>query len=374
MITTSVKVGESLTIGLYFNNNYELPITCNMIIYIGGVCVGNLLSQTPILEKDENIYVTRLSSSETYKMRGYRDIVVVLDDPIGFGNKKIVVGGISFDRLSDDFVSDSKGNLYNILIGMDVSTSTYSGNVEIVNFLKGEKGNQGDIGLTGPIGPIGPKGDKGDSGSSILPDNLVTIDTSALISDGEIMVSAGGKEVTGSGKTMEELIASIPSGETLHSHANKDILDAIQESFTTSLKTAYNSAVTASHTHTVDFLQIVNTIPFVCSDETTDITASTTVPKKRFVFQTAQSFTKIVGELNVAAVGGTFTVDVKKNGTTTFSTLLTFDSGENTTRTASAPFVLATSPLVFGIGDYVEIFVTGIGSVTAGKGLTIYFM
>lgn len=194
------------------------------------------------------------------------------------------------------------------------------------------------------------------------------------IRDGEIIVSAGGKEVTGSGKTMEELIASIPSGETLHSHANKDILDAIQESFTTSLKTAYNSAVTASHTHTVDFLQIVNTIPFVCSDETTDITASTTVPKKRFVFQTAQSFTKIVGELNVAAVGGIFTVDVKKNGTTTFSTLLTFDSGENTTRTASTPFVLATSPLVFGIGDYVEIFVTGIGSVTAGKGLTIYFM
>ena len=212
MITTSVKVGESLTIGLYFNNNYELPITCNMIIYIGGVCVGNLLSQTPILEKDENIYVTRLSSSETYKMRGYRDIIVVLDDPIGFGNKKIVVGGISFDRLSDEFVSDSKGNLYNILIGMDVSTSTYSGNVEIVNFLKGEKGNQGDIGLTGPIGPIGPKGDKGDSGSSILPDNLVTIDTSALISDGEIMISSGGKEISGSGKTMEELIASIPSG------------------------------------------------------------------------------------------------------------------------------------------------------------------
>lgn len=248
MITTSVKVGESLTIGLYFNNNYELPITCNMIIYIGGVCIGNLLSQTPILEKDENIYVTRLSSSETYKMRGYRDIVVVLDDPIGFGNKKIVVGGISFDRLSDEFVSDSKGNLYNILIGMDVSTSTYSGNVEIVNFLKGEKGNQGDIGLTGPIGPIGPKGDKGDPGSSILPDNLVTIDTSALISDGEIMISSGGKKISGSGKKLSDLATSgkgIVSNEKTSTEGLVDTYTITYTDNTTSTYTVTNGTVGA---------------------------------------------------------------------------------------------------------------------------------
>ena len=45
--TTSLKVGESLTIGLYFNNNYQLPTTCNLIVFIGGVCVGNLFTQEP---------------------------------------------------------------------------------------------------------------------------------------------------------------------------------------------------------------------------------------------------------------------------------------------------------------------------------------
>lgn len=186
------------------------------------------------------------------------------------------------------------------------------------------------------------------------------------ITKGEIIVSAGGKEVEGSGKTLENYVEK--DGAKVLSDNN----------FTNILKEAYDSAYTAKHTHTADFLQIVNTIPLICSDKTSDIVASTTVSKNRYVFQTAQSFTKIVGELDLAAVGGTFTVDVKKTtgGVTTsvFSTLLTFNSGEKTTRTATVPFVLATSPISFAVGDAVEVFVTNHGSVTAGKGLTVYMM
>jgi hypothetical protein len=125
---------------------------------------------------------------------------------------------------------------------------------------------------------------------------------------------------------------------------------------------------------TADQLQIINTVPLVCSDEKTDLTTSTTEPKIRFVFQTSQSFTKIVGELNTAAVGGTFTVVAKKNGISFMSTNLTFDSGENTTRTASIPFVFVTPTVSFAVGDYVEVFVTLVGSVTPGRGLKIYLM
>ena len=127
-------------------------------------------------------------------------------------------------------------------------------------------------------------------------------------------------------------------------------------------------------TITADQLQIINTVPLVCSDEKTDLTASTDVPVIRFVFQTAQSFTKIVGELNTAAAGGTFTVVAKKNGVSFLSTPLTFDGGENTTRTASVPFVFTTPTVSFSVGDYVEIFITAIGAVTPGKGLKIYLM
>lgn len=125
---------------------------------------------------------------------------------------------------------------------------------------------------------------------------------------------------------------------------------------------------------TSDQLKILNTIPLICSDETTDITASATVRKNRYVFQTAQSFTNIIGELIVAAAGGKFTVDVKKNNVSVFSTVLTFNSGASTTRTATVPAVLTSTPISFAIGDYVEVFVTGIGSITAGQGLIIYLM
>jgi hypothetical protein len=131
---------------------------------------------------------------------------------------------------------------------------------------------------------------------------------------------------------------------------------------------------TPGTTLTADQLQIINTVPLVCSDEKTDLTASTDEAKIRFVFQTAQSFTKIVGELNTAAAGGTLTVVAKKNGVSFLSTNLTFDSGENTTRTAAVPFVFTTPTVSFAVGDYVEIFVTIIGAVTPGKGLKIYLM
>ena len=131
---------------------------------------------------------------------------------------------------------------------------------------------------------------------------------------------------------------------------------------------------TLGTTLTADQLQIINTVPLVCSDEKTDLTASIDVPVIRFVFQTAQSFTKIVGELNTAAAGGTFTVVAKKNGVSFLSTPLTFDGGENTTRTASVPFVFTTPTVSFSVGDYVEIFITAIGAVIPGKGLKIYLM
>jgi microcystin-dependent protein len=143
----------------------------------------------------------------------------------------------------------------------------------------------------------------------------------------------------------------------------------------TSTYTVTNGANgTPGTTLTAEQLQIINTVPLICSDEKTDLTASTDVPVIRFVFQTAQSFTKIVGELNTAAVGGSLTVVAKKNGVSFLSTNLTFDSGENTTRTAAVPFVFTTPTISFTIGDYVEIFIVTVGSVTKGKGLKIYLM
>lgn len=150
--TTSLKVGESLSIGLYFKDNYQLPTTCNLVVFIGGVCVGNLFTQEPEIERVGIYYTIRLSSQDTSKMRGYRDLIVVLDDPDGFGNKKFIVGGILFDRMTDEFITTSENQGYNMLIGMVVDESIVSGNVELIEAIKGDSaftvwqkqaGNQG---------------------------------------------------------------------------------------------------------------------------------------------------------------------------------------------------------------------------------------
>lgn len=103
------------------------------------------------------------------------------------------------------------------------------------------------------------------------------------------------------------------------------------------------------------------------------MTASGSVSKLHFVFPDSRSLLELFFELNTAAVGGSLTVDVKKNGTSIFSTLLTFDSGETTTRTASVPYVL-TGAISFVKGDYIDVYITNVGSSTAGKGLKGYFI
>lgn len=89
MVTTTVRVGESLTIGFYFKDNYQLSNTNNMIIYIGGVCVGNLRTQEPPLPQNGIYYDVRLSSQEASLMRGYRDVDINIDD-----QKRLVSGKI----------------------------------------------------------------------------------------------------------------------------------------------------------------------------------------------------------------------------------------------------------------------------------------
>lgn len=146
METVNIRAGESLSIGLWFKNDFTLPQTTNMIVYIGGVCVGNLLTQAPAITRSGIYYDIKLSGEETFKMRGYRDLIVIFDDPSSYGVLKNIVGGISFDRLADEYNSASETNGYNIIIGLTVSESEVSYDIDFVEALRGPKGDQGPKG------------------------------------------------------------------------------------------------------------------------------------------------------------------------------------------------------------------------------------
>jgi hypothetical protein len=117
-------------------------------------------------------------------------------------------------------------------------------------------------------------------------------------------------------------------------------------------------------------------IIIACSDETTaGIVLSSSVPKVTFRMPYAFTMTSIKASLNAAqATGATlFTVDVRKNGTSIFSTQMTFDNTELTTLTAVTPAVLTTSPMTFADDDIVTIFAQNntAGNVAAGLKVTM---
>lgn len=107
-------------------------------------------------------------------------------------------------------------------------------------------------------------------------------------------------------------------------------------------------------------------ITVACSDESTALTTGT---KVTFRMAYAFTLTSIKASLTTAQTSGSiFTVDVKKNGTTVFSTLITIDNTEKTTATANTPSVLSTTAL--SDDDEITISITQIGDGTA-KGLKV---
>lgn len=104
---------------------------------------------------------------------------------------------------------------------------------------------------------------------------------------------------------------------------------------------------------------------FACSDETTALTTG-----QKVSFRSSVEFVAI-SEIRISLVtaqtsGVIFTVDVRKNGVSMFTTLLTIDNGEKTSKTANTPAVLSATTI--DDDDEITVHITQIGDGTA-KGL-----
>jgi len=110
-----------------------------------------------------------------------------------------------------------------------------------------------------------------------------------------------------------------------------------------------------------------DTLLIVVGDETTPITVGN--GKASFRIPYACSITQLRGSLGTASSVGTPTVNVKKNGSTILSTLMTFDVNEKTTTTAFAPLVISDSTCADDVEMTIDITVAGTGAA----GLKLYF-
>lgn len=106
------------------------------------------------------------------------------------------------------------------------------------------------------------------------------------------------------------------------------------------------------------------------SDETTAITTGTA--KRTFRFERAFSLTAIHGNLNTVSSSGVVQVDVNRGGVSIFSTELTIDESEKTSRTATTPAVLLAGPIAIAAGDEITVDIVAAG--TGAKGLKLNFL
>jgi hypothetical protein len=104
------------------------------------------------------------------------------------------------------------------------------------------------------------------------------------------------------------------------------------------------------------------------TDETTALSTGTAV----ITFRAPYGFTlsSVRASLTAASTSGLVTVDIKKNGVSIFSTLLTIDANELTSLTAATPFVFASNS--FANDDQITIDITTAG--TNAKGLKVMFI
>ena len=117
-------------------------------------------------------------------------------------------------------------------------------------------------------------------------------------------------------------------------------------------------------------LSSVNSYQFAASDETSDLGADATTSVYTDYIAVPITPTSVMINVNTAPTGAKIIVDIKKNGTSIFSTLISIDTAENTSLTASVPYVLNGTE-AFVQGDKIECFITQVGSTIAGAGLKV---
>lgn len=127
-------------------------------------------------------------------------------------------------------------------------------------------------------------------------------------------------------------------------------------------------AISASQWHFLPWLALATPYSFTvaASDETTSLTTGTA--KLTFRAECDFRLDEVVLGLSTASSSGAVDVDVKKNGTSIFTTRPTVDASEKTSATAATPAVLATRTVAKG--DEITVDIVGAGTGAAGLKLT----
>lgn len=116
---------------------------------------------------------------------------------------------------------------------------------------------------------------------------------------------------------------------------------------------------------------ILEDFTIACSDEASVLTTTTSAVTFRVPFE--MYLNSVKASVNVAPVGQTIIVDVKQNNTSIFSTKLSIDTGEETSKTATIPAVLNSTPTLLSDDDKIVVGIDQTGTTETGRGLKLTF-
>ena len=166
---------------------------------------------------------------------------------------------------------------------------------------------------------------------------------------------------------------TIPAGDTSVSVSGLATAIALFDTLWLDLTTAPDAGVTGPIvlilvSASQGDLMLYAPFTVACSDETTALTTG-----QKIAFRAAEAFNAaaIRASLTTISSSGAVTVDVKKNGTSVFTTKVTIDASEKTSVTATVPSVLTATPFSFVDDDEITIHVDGAG--TGATGLKVTF-
>lgn len=133
--------------------------------------------------------------------------------------------------------------------------------------------------------------------------------------------------------------------------------------------------VQSGTTKSATIQKIKNIVPYFffvpIGDETTALTTGTGV--YTFRMPTACVITEVLASLSVAGVPtGTTTIDVNKNGTSIFTTVLTIDATEKTSATAATPAVINSGQNIIAADDEITIDIDAISTGGTEAGLKLW--
>ena len=106
---------------------------------------------------------------------------------------------------------------------------------------------------------------------------------------------------------------------------------------------------------------------FACSDEDSDLavgTVFTMICNRDYPYASAVEFS-----VTTAPTGANLEFDVRKNGTSVYTTRPSIDAGEKLTATATTQPLINGSNFSLAIGDEFQVRITQVGSTVAGAGL-----